>query len=203
MPPLCAVSDCAVKSGSPTHSLTNKTITDGFLFFLFIFEKKIMKKLRTIILFIGLGLVFAGCPYSSEVPIDMTASIPVDQTFIGKWEPTSSSDYYYVVGDNGDNKYKITKKSISTGDETIYLAYESKIEGVSYLSIYEDGATENIYYFYRLTKKGNYRFMLEPVTENIDETFTTSAELKAFLQKHQNTSFLFDRDADEYVRMEN
>ena len=162
-----------------------------------------MKKLRTIILFIGLGLVFAGCPYSSYVPIDMTAGIPVDQTFIGKWESKSSSDYYYVVEDNGDNKYKITKKSRSSSDETIYIAYESKIDGVRYLNIYENDATGNVYYFYRLTKNSNYRFMLEEVTENIDETFTTSAELKAFLQKHQNTSFLFDRDADEYIRMEN
>ncbi len=162
-----------------------------------------MKNLRIIVLFIGLGLVFAGCPYSSEVPIDMTAGIAVDPTFIGKWEAKSSSDYYYVVTDHGDNKYKITKKSISSGDTTIYLAYESKIDGVSYLNIYEDGALENTYYFYRLTKKSSYRFALEAVTDNIDESFTTSAELKAFLQKYQNTSFLFDRDEEEYIRIEN
>lgn len=162
-----------------------------------------MSKSYVILLLCGLSLIFAGCPYASDVPIDKTPGIPVDKSLLGKWENANASDYTYYFREAEPNKYRISKVSTSVGDSTVYFAFESRIDNVSYINIYEEnefGSTT--YYLYKLTKRGTSKIMLEEVTDNIDEKFATSEELKAYLAKHQQLSILFNKDADEYVRMD-
>lgn len=162
-----------------------------------------MKNTYFLVLLFGLSLVFAGCPYAADVPIDQVPGIPVDRSLLGKWENTTTSDYVYHIRDAGGNKYRISKISLSTADSTVYFAFESKVENVSYINIYENNEFSSpTYYLYKLTKRGTSKIMMEEVTDNIDEKFDTSADLKAYLAKNQHLSFFFNKDADEYVRMD-
>ena len=153
-----------------------------------------MKKSYVILLLCGLSLMFAGCPYGADVPIDKEPTIPIDKTLLGKWENSSASDYTYYFRADDANTYRISKISSSTGDSTVYFAFESKIDNVSFINIYEENEFgSKTYYLYKLTKRGTSKISMEEVTDNIDEKFDTSEELKAYLAKHQHLSFLFNK----------
>ncbi|HMZ90685.1 MAG TPA: hypothetical protein PK511_06770, partial [Chitinophagales bacterium] len=159
-----------------------------------------MKRSLYIVMFLITGILFAGCPYSAEIALDERPNIPVDKAMLGKWELRSSSDYTYVITAKNDFVYSIMKKSTSDGSETVYEGFLSDINGKKFLNIYETGSTTPTYYFYLFTQTGNDRFKLDPVTDNIDETFTNSRDMRNYFAKNMDVSFFFDKDADEYLR---
>lgn len=162
-----------------------------------------MKKITLISCLLVASFMFMGCPYSSEVSIDTEASTKINKMLIGKWESKSSSDYSYTVSEKSSNTYVIEKKSASSGDVTTYNGFLSEIDGVKYLNISEESSSTPTYYFYKfdVSTSGN-KATLTPVTENITEKFTTSAELKKFFKDNQKNSYFFDKDADVYIKSE-
>ena len=159
-----------------------------------------MKTIRLVALLAIFSIAFMGCPYSAEIAIDEPA-VKIDEKLIGKWESKSSSDYSYTVTKSDANRYKIEKKSASSGDITEYIGFLSKIEGNMYMNVYEDGSTTKTYYFYKIeiTTSGA-KCTMSPVTENITEKFTTSAEMKKFFMANQKNSYFFDKDQDVYIK---
>lgn len=151
----------------------------------------------SIILFLS-AVLLMGCPYSAEVPLGK-ADIKVDNTIIKTWKQGSSSDYTYKVLKNDEFTYKIEKKSKSSGDITTYIGFINDIDGTKYMSVYEDGSTSKTYYFYKYEQVSSDKLVLTPVTENIDERFTSSSELAAFFKKNQKNSYFFDNSEDEYT----
>lgn len=159
-----------------------------------------MKALKTIVAIAATSILFMGCPYSSEVSID-NPSVKVDEKLIGSWESKTSSDYKYTVQKTDAFKYKIEKKSASSGDVTTYIGFLSDVSGVKYMNIYEEGSTTPTYYFYKYEiSTSGAKCTLTPVTENIDEKFTTSSEMKSFFGKNQSNSYFFDKDEDVYIK---
>lgn len=160
-----------------------------------------MKTLRILAAIAVCAIVFMGCPYSAEVAIDQP-SVKIDDKLIGEWESKSSSDYKYTVSKADSYHYTIDKKSASSGDVTTYKAFISMIDDTRYLNVYEDGSTTPTYYFYKMTiSSSGVKCTLVPVTENIDEKFTTSSEMKDFFKKNQVNSYFFDKDEDEYIKL--
>lgn len=164
-----------------------------------------MKKfLLTLTLFASL-LFFTGCPYSSDVAID-SPSVRINDKLLGTWELRSSSDQSYIVTKVDNFTYKFEKHSKSSSDVSTYFAYMSDVAGTKYLNLWEDdkgsGAAKT-YYFYKFEQVSDGLVKFIPVTENIDEKFNTSAELKGFITKHQNLSFFFAKDEDTYIKTGN
>lgn len=158
---------------------------------------KNLLSLTTLAFFI---ILFSGCPYSAEVAIDQP-SIKIDEKLLGKWESKSSSDYTYTVTKLDDKIYVFEKKSASSGDVTTYNGFLSDIGGTRFMNIYEPGSETLTYYFYKVEVSGSgVKTTLTPVTENIDEKFTTSNELKDFFKKNMVNSYFFEKDTDEYIK---
>lgn len=145
-------------------------------------------------------LMLTACPYTSENPIDK-ATVKIDDKILGKWEAKSSSDYAYTVTKKDEFTYAIEKKSGSSGEITAYEGFLSVIDNVRFLNVYETNATTKTYYFYKveMTTSGS-KLTLAPVTENIDEKFANSEEIKAFFKKNMALSFFFDKDEDVYIK---
>ena len=161
-----------------------------------------MKQSYLMMLVLGLGMVLSGCPYGADVPIDGQPSIPVDKNVLGKWENKSVSDYVYYFRAASANEYRISKISTSTGDSTVYFAFESNVDNVRFVNIYEDNDYgSKTYYLYKMTVQGDSKITMEEVTDNIDEKFDTSADLRAYLSKHDHLSFMYNKDPDEYIRV--
>lgn len=157
-----------------------------------------IKKLQFIIPLFVLAIMLGGCPYSSKVAID-APSIKVTDALLGSWEPKDGDDKI-TVSKKDANTYAITKKS-SSGNETKYEAFMSKIGEDQFLNIYETADEAKTYYFYKvILGKENTKLTLVPVTENIDEEFKSSAELKAFFEKYKSLSFFFGKEENVYYR---
>ena len=149
-----------------------------------------------------LAFLFSGCPYSSEVAIDGGES-KIDEKILGKWEQKSSSDYLYVVTKYDDATYQIVKQPKNESESsTTYYGFLSNVSGVRFLNVWDAGNEgTRTYYFYKveMTPSGA-KMVLSPVTENIKETFTASADLKAFFDKHKALSFFYSKEDEEYYR---
>jgi uncharacterized phage-like protein YoqJ len=159
-----------------------------------------MKNLLSLSVLAFIIILFSGCPYSAEVAIDKP-SIKIDEKLLGQWEEKTSTDYTYTVTKLDDKTYNIDKKSASSGDVTNYNAFLSDISGTRFMNVYEPGGESKTYYFYKVevTASGS-KTTLIPVTENIDEKFTTSAELKDFFEKNMINSYFFAKEEDVYTR---
>lgn len=160
-----------------------------------------MKNYLTLCL-LFLAVLFSGCPYSSEVAID-GGEAKVDEKLLGKWEPKSGNDYNYIVTKFDDATYQIVKQPKNESEaSTTYYGFLSNVNGVRFLNVW-DASSEGTrtYYFYKmeLTPSGS-KLVLSPVTENIKENFTASADLKAFFDKHKALSFFYAKDDEEYIR---
>lgn len=160
-----------------------------------------MKKLLLqIALLGGLMLVLQGCPYNSDVAID-EPSVKIDEKLLGKWEAKNSSDYEYTITKKDDFSYKFEKKGKTATDATLYTGFISVIDGARFMNISEDASTTKTFYLYKLEMSGSgAKVSLLPVTENITEKFTASAELKAFIKKNMGVSFFYSKDKEEYFR---
>lgn len=160
-----------------------------------------MKKLALqFVLFAGLTLLLTACPYTSDVPID-EPTVKIDDKLLGKWEAKNSNDYFYTVSKKDDFTYKFEKKGKTTTDVTTYTGFLSVIDGVRFMNVYDESNSTKSYYLYKIEMSGSgAKTTFIPVTENIDEKFATSAELKAFIKKYMALSFFYSKDQDEYFR---
>jgi hypothetical protein len=158
-----------------------------------------MKKKLFFLFIAASSLLFMGCPYNAEVPID-ESSVKIDSKLLGNWESKSSTTYKYAVTRADDKTYRIEKKSET--DTSFYKAFLSDVDGVKYLNIMpDDASTSKSYYFYRIEFSGSgAKITLSPVTENIDEKFATSKEMKDFFKKNQGLSFFFAKDDEIYFK---
>jgi hypothetical protein len=156
-----------------------------------------MKKILKLIPVFACCIFLWGCPYSSDVPI--AKSIAPENRLLGTWEKKGSDDKSYTVTKEG-NEYKIEEKTIKSGNVTVYKAILSDVKGVKYLSITENGGTAS-YSLYKVeVGNGNQMVTLLGVTENLKEKFSSSDELTACIEKYQNLSFFFDKDAEVFTK---
>ena len=76
----------------------------------------------------------------------------------------------------------------STYSQYMYISHITYIEGTLFMNMQKDGTGD--YYLHSVVLEGKELTFIE-VTENIDEKFNTSEELKAFIAKYMHLSFLY------------
>ncbi len=155
---------------------------------------------------IAFVILLAGCPYSSNVPID-EGTVKVPAGLEGEWispgDVENENPTYYVIFK--DDKFHATAKKMeySTSDSaynsTTYKLTFSDVGGDVYMNAQEDGQAS--YYLYKFgfdeTKK---EITCNEVSDYIKETFSTSDELKQFVMKNKANSYFFTNTTDNYVR---
>lgn len=165
-----------------------------------------MKKLLSIACLLTSAILFLGCPYDSEVPIDKP-SVKINPKLIGAWEPRNNQDESYVISKKDAFTYSIekTNKKSKEKDNQVYLAYTSMVNGTAFLNLWENTIdTSSIkYYLYKLEMTGDAIITLAEVTENIDERFTVSVDLKNFISANMKNSYFFSKEETSYIRTGN
>ena len=58
---------------------------------------------------------------------------------------------------------------------------------------------DNNYYLHKMEIDGDKITVFE-VTDNIDEKFSSSEDLKAFVTKYKDLSFFYNKDEETYIR---
>lgn len=151
-------------------------------------------------------VLFAGCPYSSSVPID-EGTVKVSPALAGEWisaaDKEAENPTYFVV--TLDDKFHATAKKMeysssdSSYSQTIYHLTFSDVNGEIFMNALEDeGTTYNLYKFKFDEKTGEVS--TSEVTDYIKETFSSSAELKDFIAKNKSNSYFFTNTSETYVR---
>lgn len=168
-----------------------------------------MKNLGRILSFLPIVLLLTACPYESSVPIT-SADKPIDQNLLGKWVKSDevTNEYpseYYQINDLGGTLYEVLKYSFSSEDST--YSSETYISHISILI--KDGKA---YRFLNMKKSGSYylhrvdlsvdEFVLYEVTDNIDDRFNTSEELKDFVKANMHLSFFYNKDEVTFKKVE-
>jgi hypothetical protein len=164
------------------------------------------KKLMHTVLMSAVLVLFTACPYESAVPVDKPA-VKVYKSLPGKWirseEETNENVTYFQICDSSEFLFTIKKNEYNSSDSTYsvsnYTAYISRVNSIDFLNIQEDGSAN--YLIYKMVL-GEGVLTLFEVTDNIDEQFTTSEELRAFIAKNIDLSFLFNRSEEQYKKVQ-
>jgi hypothetical protein len=162
-----------------------------------------MKKIFALLSVVSLSILFMGCPYSSDVPIDKP-SVKMDAAIIGVWGPDSKTDSTtYTISKIDDMTFLIKKESTTGAETTItkYKGYYSEVSGAKFMNIWTDDGSTPKYYLYKVEWADNNNTLeMSEVTDNIQETFTTSEDCKKFIQQYMGLSFFFNKDKVKYIR---
>ena len=162
-----------------------------------------MKKNSIIIisLIILLSVLFTACPYSSTVPLSDTG-VSFSKDLLGKWQVQdeySDNPNYFVFSDIDGKKFKAEKYEFNTTDEIYevsgtYICHLTDIGSTRFANMNQDGT----YYFYKIEMVNDNQFKLFEVTDNIDETFTSSTELYNFFKTYKDLSFFYNKEEEVY-----
>lgn len=158
----------------------------------------------------GLMLLLTACPYQSRVPISQPTE-NVNKKIMDTWATTSEIEYdnptYIEITKAGKSKvqYHVIEYTYSSSDSAYNSAthtmHTSTVGEYTFLNLQEN--SEGDYYIYRLDYNEDLdpdAFILYEVTDNVDETFNSSADLKSFVEKNMNTSFFYNKDEKKYVK---
>jgi hypothetical protein len=158
-------------------------------------------------LFIGLAIFLMGCPYSSEIPLS-SVNAKLNEQFIGKWELSGSPDNHLTVKKSSTGEVSIAKFEPgydgAEGTTTNYVGNVTEVKGVLFLSLREETEDTSYatYYFYRINKEGANKIMVQSVTPNIDEKFTSGSDMSAFFAANMNNSYFYETTDDTYYKIE-
>jgi hypothetical protein len=163
------------------------------------------KSIASLALF-AILVLFAGCPYSSSVPVD-EGTVKIPNYLAGKWikssdKETENPTFFDISRDDNTNA-KALKNEYSSSDSTYettkYHLTFSDVDGDVFMNAIEDGGSS--YSLYKFTyDESTGEITTYEVTDYIKETFNTSAELKGFISKNKSMSYFFTNTVDVYVR---
>ncbi len=160
---------------------------------------------KTSFLIIGMiilaGVFFTACPYSSTVPL-ADANVKIAPELLGKWvveDEYAETPNYFIFSEIDGLKFKAEKYEYNSTDEIYevsgtYICHFTDIGKTRFANMNQDGT----YYFYKIELNGNTQFKLFEVTDNIDETFSSSVELSTFFGKYKDLSFFYNKDEETY-----
>jgi hypothetical protein len=162
-----------------------------------------MKKTFLWAMLVGIGFMFMGCPYHSEVSID-TPKVSVDTKLLGKWQKRTSDDETYIITKKDDYDFKIIEKDKTPQEgskDKEYCAFISVVNGAKFLNLYDPTEDTKTYYFYKIDMNDETGgFTLSPLSEYITETFTASNDLQKFIQANMGLSFFYETK-EEYIKV--
>ncbi len=152
-----------------------------------------MKIITNLSVILGLCILFCGCPYETTVPID-SATTKINTVILGNWKVLNETETYKITRQD-DFTYAIEAVNKDKKVEH-YLASPSDVNGTIFLNLWENkpDQTEKKYLIYKLELSDDNTLKISPVSENVREKFTSSAELKKFISENMKNSYLFEKE---------
>jgi hypothetical protein len=155
---------------------------------------------------LAIVVLLAGCPYSSNVPVD-EGTVKISANLAGSWissgDKEAENPSYYII--TVDDKFHATAKKMeysssdSTYNSTVYHLTFSDVNGETFMNAKEDESESFYLYKFNFDEKAGEVYTSE-VTDYIKETFSASSELKDFIAKNKSNSYFFTNTNDTYIR---
>lgn len=139
-----------------------------------------------------LVFVFAGCPYSSSVPVTETG-VEIPDEWLGEWIDVSGNDpenrTTYFLSKLTGNTFELKQITSSEYEPNIYTGHFSLVNDVMFINLKEEFSIG--YYLYRLDRAGS-DLVIKEITNNVTKEFTTSDELREFINEYKHLDFFYD-----------
>jgi len=156
-----------------------------------------------IIVLSAMMLILTACPYSSSVPIS-AATESINKDLLGEWVSASELSYdqptYFKISKLDKTRYELVEFSYSSYDssysQTPYIMHTTTIGEMLFLNIQERAGGD--YHLHRI-ELGKNEFLLFEISDNVDEKFNKSEDLKAFIEKNMHHSFFYTKGEKRYV----
>jgi hypothetical protein len=145
------------------------------------------------------AILFMGCPYNSNVALGEPKT-KISDSFIGTWEKSGGDGEKVEIKRVSNTNVDITKIASGDGTRTLYHGFLTDINGTLFLNVSEDYETIS-YYFYKVTKEGEFKFTILPVTANIREKFEDPQDLLKFFAANMQNSYFYDTDEETYFKI--
>ncbi|MDX1902855.1 MAG: hypothetical protein SFU27_01755, partial [Thermonemataceae bacterium] len=148
-----------------------------------------MRKIVSTFSILAMLFVLTACPYSAEFSLDSPKE-RINSSYIGTWSEESSFENpaYFVISKKDANAYVFEKNEYSTEkklyEKKTYTGHITTLGNVQFLNLKDE--EENKYYFHKIELSSDKKqIIMFEVTDNIDEKFSNSVELKAFFDKYK------------------
>lgn len=146
--------------------------------------------------------LLTACPYTSEFALS-EPSETVKKEYLGTWLEDNKSEHpsYWVINKLTDKTYKFEEHEYSENEKEYSIRYFdghfTKLGTINFLNLKEKDLEK--YSFFKLELSADKKQMvIYEVTDNIDEKFNSTNELKAFFEKHKDLSFFYNKDEKTY-----
>jgi hypothetical protein len=165
------------------------------------------KKIIKISAFISLMMILTACPYESVVPVS-TATEKIDKNLLGEWISAGELEFdkptYYIINKFSKVKYELIEKRFSSYDsvykETKYFMHSSTLKNRIFMNIQPiEGGKYNLH----AVEIAKNELTVFEVTEHIDEQFSSSTDLKSFVEENMHLSFFYEKDEKKFIRKSN
>lgn len=152
-----------------------------------------MRKPKLLFRLIPLLVLFNGCIYESEVPID-EPSVKVSPKLLFTWEDQNDHSRYKITGlDDYNYSIEVSHPNSKTIDKL--QAYASIVDEKTFLNVWDaKKKASRTYQILKFKLLSDSVMAAYPLTENIREKFTSSADLKKFISDNMGNSYFYDKD---------
>ncbi|MDI1355584.1 MAG: hypothetical protein PSX36_11735 [bacterium] len=154
-----------------------------------------MKKAISSVALIAVLIYLTGCIYESSVPID-EPSVKVSPKLLFTWGESGGDTYKFSRAD--DYTYTIDVTHTGTKKPEKLMAYASIVDDKTFLNVWDSKKkpTNRSYLLLKIKLLSDSTLMVMPLTENIREKFTSSADLKKFISENMEHSFFYEKDSE-------
>ena len=154
-----------------------------------------MKKNKTLIGIIPLFFLLTACIYESEVPID-EPSVKVSPKLLFTWGESGGDTYKFTRSDDYTYAIDVIHPNNKTPEKM--MAYASIVDDKTFLNVWsvKKGKSSKSYILLKIRMLSDSTLLVMPLTENIREKFTSSADLKKFISENMDRSFFYEKDVE-------
>lgn len=146
-------------------------------------------------------MIFSGCPYESNVPIDQPNQA-IDSLLLGNWEDRGDYNQPYTISQLNHYTYKIVHQK-NNGIADTYYAYTNKVADRTFLNLWqEDTLQQRKYLLYSIENKHEGIITLKEVSEKTKVHFSSSTDLKKYLEAHMNDSDFYNKNETIFINRE-
>jgi hypothetical protein len=153
---------------------------------------------RRLLLWVAAALLLAGCPLSSQFPLDSPADAQEDAALLGIWRTTADNEepFTLTIRAAGGGQLLFVAESPEEEAES-FPAFVSAVGGELFLNL-QDAAEAGEWYFANYRIEGE-RLLLRLVDDELfaSRSFASGPELRAFLLENLHAPALYGGQGTE------
>jgi hypothetical protein len=146
-------------------------------------------------------ILLTSCPYESQYPLDNVPKVKFAPSIIGNYRTSGDDSTVYEVSAVDSFILQITSRNSADSIGRPYNAYFSKIGNTTFINCEQTSLLGKTNYGFYKVVLSDSDFVFYPVSDQIEDVFSSSADLRAFFSKYKDLSFFYSNSIERYVKI--